>query len=187
MTMTRRTLLGRLLAMALFVPMLYLAQPAFAKVTITFYSHDFGSHWPHAFFTLKGTLDSTGEAIDSNYGFTPVTVGPNILFGNAKGRLDIATPKYIADSDPHFAMEISDAEYAAVIAIVHKWRDKPQGSYNLNKANCVHFVAEAVRAVGLKTNPKSKYFKKPKSFMIEVTDLNRSQLSGAQILYKAKG
>lgn len=187
MTMTRRTLLGRLLALMLLVPMLGLAQPAFAKVTITFYSHDFGSHWPHAFFTLKGTLEATGEAVDANYGFTPVTVGPNILFGNAKGRLDIATPKYIADSNAHFSMEISDAEYETVIGIVHKWRDKPQGSYNLNKANCVHFVAEALRAVGMKTNIKSKYFKKPKSFMLEVTDLNRSQLTDAQILYRGDG
>jgi hypothetical protein len=48
----------------------------------------------------------------------------------------------------------------------------PGKSYSLNKRNCVHFVMEAAALLGLSVNRNSKFFKKPKSFVLEMMKLN---------------
>ena len=145
---------------------------AIAQVTITFYSHDFGNRFPHTFITLKGTVAKTGEAVDTNYGFTAKNVSPAILFGSVIGIVETSKPDYIAKSDPQFALVLTDDQYAKVMGMVAEWRDRPQKSYNLNKRNCVHFVMETAALLGLHVNRKSKYFKKPKTFLREVLKLN---------------
>lgn len=52
------------------------ALPAQAAVTITFWSHELGNSFPHAFFSLRGTVDATGQPVDANYGFTARSVSP---------------------------------------------------------------------------------------------------------------
>ncbi len=145
---------------------------AFAQVTITFYSHDFGDRFPHTFITLKGSVQTSGEAVDTSYGFTAKNVSPAILFGSVIGIVETSKPDYIAKSDPQFALVLSDDQYAKIMALVAQWRDRPQKSYNLNKRNCVHFVMEAAALLDLQVNRKSKYFKKPKTFLREVLKLN---------------
>lgn len=143
-----------------------------AEVLATFYSHDFGDHFPHAFVRLKGTVDSTGEAVDTNYGFTAVNVSPAILMGSVKGMIETKDAKYVGKSNPHFTLRLSDAQYAKLKAHVEQWRNLPGKSYNLNKRNCVHFVMEAAALLGLTVNRQSKFFKKPKSFTLELMKLN---------------
>jgi hypothetical protein len=143
-----------------------------AEVIATFYSHDFGDHFPHAFVKLTGTVDSTGEKVDTNYGFTAVSVSPAILMGSVKGMIEIKDAKYVSKSNPHFSLRLSDAEYARFMAFVDKWRNLPGKSYSLNKRNCVHFAMEAAALFGLTVNRQSKFFKKPKSFILEVMKLN---------------
>jgi hypothetical protein len=149
-----------------------LAGPARAEVAVSFYSHDFGDRFPHAFIVMKGKLDATAEAVDANYGFTATTVSPAILFGSVKGQVQTSKPAYVAKSDRQFSVMVSDETYARLMAKILEWRDRPQPSYNLGKGNCVHFVMELAEIVGLKVNRKSKYFKKPKSFLHEVKGLN---------------
>ncbi len=143
-----------------------------AEVMATFYSHDFGDHFPHAFVKLKGKVDSTGEQVDTNYGFTAVNVSPAILMGSVKGMIETKGDKYIASSNPHFTLRLSDAEYFKLLSFVDKWRNLPGKSYSLNNRNCVHFAMEAAALLGLNVNRKSKFFKKPKSFLLEVMKLN---------------
>ena len=143
-----------------------------AEVAATFYSHDFGDHFPHAFVKLKGTVDATGEVVDTNYGFTAVNLTPAILWGSVKGMIETKEAKYIEDSNAHFTLKLNDEQYQSLIAHVEAWRTKPQKSYNLNKSNCVHFVMEAAALLGLKVNRESKFFKKPKTFLLEVMKLN---------------
>ena len=157
---------------AIILPLMMFAHTAHAAVTITFYSHDFGDRFPHAFVVLKGTVDSTGETVDTNYGFTAVNVTPAILWGSVLGKVETSKPEYVADSRPHFSMELTDAQYARVMGKVQEWRDKEQKSYNLGKSNCVHFVSEMAELLGLRVNPKSKLYKKPKSFLYEVAEWN---------------
>lgn len=177
-------MLKRLLLTFLIAPMMLWANAAYANVTITFYSHELGSQFPHAFATLKGKVNSTGETVDTNVGFTATSTGPGILFGPVTGHISEAKPNYIASSNPHFSYELTDAEYRAVMAVTEKWRNKKQKSYNLNTANCVHFIAEVATAAGLKINSSSKYYKKPTSFLKEVTTLSRERLASGRILFK---
>lgn len=149
-----------------------LSVPARAEVVVSFYSHDFGDRFPHAFIVMKGKVDATGEVVDSNYGFTAVSVSPAILLGSVKGKVESSKADYIAKSDRQFDVTVDDATYARVLAKVAEWRDREQPSYSLNKRNCVHFVMELAEVVGLKVDRKSKLFKKPKSFLIEVKGLN---------------
>jgi hypothetical protein len=143
-----------------------------AEVVATFYSHDFGDHFPHTFIKLKGKVQETGEVVDTNYGFTAVSVSPAILMGSVKGMIETKDAKYIAKSNPHFSLKLSDDEYKKLIAHVEKWRNLGGKSYSLNKRNCVHFVMEAAALLRLSVNRKSKFFKKPKSFVLEMMKLN---------------
>lgn len=59
-----------------------------AQVDISFYSKDMASSFPHAYVRLTGTDDRTGQPIDVNYGFTPVSLGPGILFGSVRGMIE---------------------------------------------------------------------------------------------------
>jgi hypothetical protein len=150
----------------------FLPAHAHAQVVATFYSHDFGDHFPHAFIKLKGKVESSGEVVDTNYGFTAVTVSPAILMGSVKGMIETKDAKYVGKSNAHFSLQLSDDEYRKLIDYVEKWRNMGGKSYNLNKRNCVHFVMEAAALLGLSVNRNSKLFKKPKSFLFEVMRLN---------------
>ena len=162
----------RLIFLSLLLLCAGLTAPARAEVVVSFYSHDFGDRFPHAFIVMKGKLDATGEEIDANYGFTATSVSPAILFGAVKGEVQTSKPDYIAKSDRQFDVTVDDATYARLLAKVAEWRDREQPSYSLNKYNCVHFVMELAEVAGLTVNRKSKLFKKPKSFLIEVRGLN---------------
>ena len=162
----------RLILLSLLMLCAGLTTPARAEVVVSFYSHDFGDRFPHAFIVMKGTLDATGEAVAANYGFTAVSVSPAILFGSVKGKVESSKPDYIEKSDRQFDVTVDDATYGRILAKVAEWRDREQPSYSLNKRNCVHFVMELAEVVGLQVNRKSKLFKKPKSFLIEVKGLN---------------
>jgi hypothetical protein len=157
-------LIGLILAMA--------GPQASAEVSATFYSHDFGDHFPHTFVKLSGTVDATGEKVDTNYGFTAVHTTPAILMGPVKGMVETKDAKYISDSNAHFTMRLSDDDYARLMAMVEQWRALPGKSYSLNNRNCVHFAMEAAGLLGLNVNRRSKFFKKPKSFLLEVMQLN---------------
>jgi hypothetical protein len=162
----------RFILLSLLILCASLTAPARAEVVVSFYSHDFGDRFPHAFIVMKGKLDATGEVVDSSYGFTAVSVSPAILFGSVKGKVESSKPDYVAKSDRQFDVTVDDATYARVMAKVAEWQGREQPSYSLNKHNCVHFVMELAEAVGLKVDRKSKLFKKPKSFLIEVRGLN---------------
>lgn len=162
----------RLILLSLMLLCTGLAAQARAEVVVSFYSHDFGDRFPHAFIVMKGTLDSNGEVVDANYGFTATSISPAILLGSVKGKVESSEPDYIAKSDRQFDVTVDDATYARLLAKVAEWRDREQPSYSLGKRNCVHFVMELAEVVGLKVDRKSKLFKKPKSFLIEVRGLN---------------
>ena len=157
----------------LMTAMLLLLSPAAkAEVVATFYSHDLDDHFPHALIVVKGTVDSSGEVVDTNYGFTAVNVSPAILWGSVKGKIETQPVKYVDHSDPHFSIRLTEEQYGQLLALIEEWRNLPGKSYNLNKRNCVHFVMEAAALLGLEVNRESKLMKKPKSFLLEVMKLN---------------
>jgi hypothetical protein len=147
--------------------------PAAAAVEIAFYSRELGGdNFPHAFVVLRGSLDATGEQVDTSYGFTAKAVTPALLFGSVAGEIVVEGPRQVARSDRQFALTLSDARYAAVMAVVEEWRARPQPSYNLNRRNCVHFVGALAEAAGLRVEYLQRLIKRPRSFLQHVRGLN---------------
>lgn len=155
------------------------AAPAAAAVEITFYSKELGSSFPHAFITVKGTPDRGGAAVDEDYGFTAKAVTPAILFGRVGGEvITNHTEDYVKASDAHFTLTLSDAEFDRVMETVARWRARKQPSYDLDKANCVHFVGELAAAAGMRIDVRKGLMKKPRSYLEALSALNVAWLSG---------
>lgn len=158
-----------------------------AAVEITFYSHEFGSNFPHAFVVLEGTDERTGEKINADYGFTATHITPAILLGSVAGEVFSRDPqkdaKYIGASDRHFSFTLSDSEYDAVMGTIAKWRALKQPSYNLNRQNCVYFIADVAATLGMKAETPQALMKKPRSYTEFLTRANADWLlaRGARI------
>jgi hypothetical protein len=149
-----------------------LPTPVAAQITVSFYSHELGTSFPHAFIVLSGTPLRGGAAISTNYGFTAKSVTPSILMGSVTGIVESVEPKYVTSSDRQFAVTISDAQYDALLVLVDKWRKLPGKSYNLNRNNCIHFVGDAALVLGLKVFVDPKLVKRPRSFLLSLIALN---------------
>ncbi len=152
-----------------------LPSPAWAQVVVSFYSHEldvgFRTDFPHAFIVVKGTT-ADGRAVDTNYGFTAKSVSPGVLFGSVEGTMETLKTSYYAKSEKQFEIIITDAQYDALLAVVGKWRAQTGKNYNLNKRNCIHFVGDAARAMGMKVIFDQKLIKKPKGFLLYLKSLN---------------
>ncbi|GAA4823596.1 hypothetical protein GCM10023232_21590 [Sphingosinicella ginsenosidimutans] len=150
-----------------------LASPAGAAVDIAFYSRELGgNNFPHAFVVLDGTLDATGERIHASYGFTAKAVTPALLFGSVAGEVIDESPRQVARSIRQFDLTLSDDQYRAVMAVVEEWRNRPQPSYNLNRRNCIHFVAALAAAAGVTVDYPRRLMKRPRSYLEHIRDLN---------------
>jgi hypothetical protein len=155
------------------------AAPAAAAVEISFHSKELGVTFPHAFIVLDGTLDTTGETVAENYGFTVRNlIGPSILFGAVQGTVTSETPGSIRNSNLHFTMVLSDEQYRVVRDLVEHWRALPQPSYSLNRRTCVSFVAEVAAALGLDADA-SGMLRTPGTFLDRVRDANRAAIAAA--------
>ena len=159
-------ILGMILALFL------LPTPAAAQAVLSFYSHELGSSFPHAFVVLKGKTE--GRDVDTNFGFTAKTLTPAILMGSVHGVVETSKPSYVASSDRQFSVQLDDRQVKDVLAVVERWRTRPGKSYNLNKSNCIHFVGEIAQAVGLKVVFEKALIKKPRSFLLSLVSLNPS-------------
>ena len=69
------------------------------------------------------------------------------------------------------------SQFTAQSPSTRNWRDLPQPSYSLSDANCVYFVADIARTLGLSADPKPGLMLKPKSFLQSVRDANRGAIT----------
>lgn len=147
--------------------------PAAAAVEAVFYSREMSrDNYPHAFVTFTGTLDATGDRIESSLGFTALSVTPAILFRSVTGEVRPEREGQLAVSMRQFSLTLSDERYRAMLAVAESWRSRPQPTYNLNRANCVHFVADLARAAGLRVEPAPRLMKRPRAFLAHLRALN---------------
>lgn len=146
---------------------------AYADVKLTFYSHDFGSAFPHTFIEARGVLEN-GTPINEDFGFTAQHISPRILLGSVKGIIKAPPADYKANSDAQFTIIVSEEVYGAILNHRMMWQSGRKRNYNLDKRNCVHFVSSIAELAGLKVNANSSNFKKPKSFLREIISLNPS-------------
>ncbi len=158
------------LAIALLVGLL--ASPARAAVEIAFYSRELGTNFPHAFVSLKGVVDSTGEQVDTSLGFTAASVTPALLFGAVRGEVVVEGEEQIRRSTRQFAVTLSDEQYRAVMRVVEEWRNAPQPSYRLRRHSCVNFVSAIAETVGLRVDNEQRLMNRPRSFLERVRELN---------------
>jgi len=155
------------------------AAPAAAAVQITFYSHELGSSFPHAFVVVQGVLDRGGARIDEDYGFTAKSISPAILMGAVKGEVVTDnTAGYTRGSNRHFTLTVSDSEYDRAMAVVQRWKTRAQPSYDLGTRNCIDFVAEIAASIGMRADTPKRLMRKPRSYLDYLTEGNRTWLSG---------
>ena len=166
--MRRAGLLGAALAL--------IAAPAWAAVTLTFYAHpgarvrDGYLLFPHAFVHATGTLDDTGDPVDWSAGFTARDPGPQLLFVRGVGVVDYPDARYVGEGKPYLRLTVSDTDYRAVRERAGWW-SSPQGSaYDLRRRNCISFIADLARVVGLQTAVEPSM--KPGTFLEATAALN---------------
>jgi hypothetical protein len=153
------------------------AAPAAASVEIRFHSKDLGATFPHAFIAFEGTLDSTGEAVSGNYGFTVRhLIGPSVLLGPVQGTMISESPAYVAGSNHHFTLVLTDDQYRAVMRLIDRWQALPQPSYSLARRNCVSFVAEVAVLLGLSADPAG-LMRRPRAFLDRVRRQNSALIA----------
>lgn len=145
-----------------------------AKVTLTFYSRELGGYFPHAFVRITGATDAEPDKqLDDNYGFTPRHVTLGLLRGPVDGMIMEAPKPYVVRSDPHLSLVLTDELYGAVLATVQKWRDFPPPSYDLKTRNCVFFVGDIARTLGMKVDDSEpRLMTRPRSYIINLLRLN---------------
>jgi len=165
-----------------------MASGAYAEVTLTFYSHHFGTYgfsvtFPHAYVALSGTTQADAKPVKANFGFTAQTISPSIAWQSVEGFIISMPDDYIAMSQPHLSLPISDKQYRAVLAIVDRWRKYRQPSYNLDTRNCVTFVKEIAIALRLPASKDVKFIRSPKEFLedmqLQTSKANRIVATGS--------
>lgn len=171
--------------LAAFVAFVSLTLPQLAQAQVRVSFQSFNGSWmvgryPHTFVVLQGTLDSTGAAINENYGYTAKHATPAVLSGPVEGMIYIEEPKYISSTNHHFTVPISDALYHRIVEEMRTWRDAPGKTYSLDHHNCVHFVARIAELVGLKADVPQTMVRRPKMWLNYVTR-NNPQLGAKEI------
>lgn len=162
---------------------LFWSLPASAQVMLSFHSFNgsmFFGRYPHAFVVLDGTLDSTGQKVHENYGFSAATVGPAVLTGPVKSEILVEDEKWIHKTNTHFTIPISDETYHRIIAEVHRWSDPVKMPYDLQRRNCIHFVGRIAEIAGLSVDFPKKLLRKPRGWLNHISVLN-PQLHAKQI------
>ena len=151
-------------------------QPAQAAITVTFWSHELGNDFPHAFITVRGVPDAGGAPVDVSYGFTAKSISPAMLFGKVPSRMDLTKPGYILRSDAQFSLVVTDEQYAGLTALVAAWSDN-KVRYDLDTANCIHFTKEAARVLGLQGLDQPKLMRRPRSYLQAVAVANPGRVA----------
>ncbi|RJY10215.1 hypothetical protein D6201_05505 [Aurantiacibacter aquimixticola] len=159
-----------------------MAAPALAEVQVHFHSFNgsiFGGRYPHTFVVFEGTLDD-GTPVSENYGFSARNTAEAISSGPARHMVMTETQSTIADTNRHFSVNVSDAQYRRLRAEVIAWRDYPGAFYDLDENNCIHFVARMAQLLGLDADVPDEYLRRPRAWLNYVIRSN-PQLGAAEI------
>lgn len=166
--------LGVLLAVCLSVVLV--GSSASAAVTATFYAHSgmkIRGGWllfPHAYMTLTGTVDATGEIVDEAVGFTAKFPGPQLLLFSGAGVVERPDDLYLSEGRAYLTLMLSDAVYEAVMARIAHWSSPEGSTYSLWRRNCINFIADIARTAGLLTADEDTL--SPNGFMTGTAVLN---------------
>ena len=80
--------------------------------------------------------------------------------------------KWLTKTNRHFTITMTDEKYREVRALVEAWRNAPGKYYDLETRNCIHFVGEIGKIVGLEVVYPEKMMRRPKKWLNYITGLN---------------
>ena len=166
-----RALMKRLLVLLALLS----AGPALAEVQIHFHSFNGSVVWgryPHTFVVFDGALEKSGEVVNENYGFSARNVTPSVLMGPVEHMVLSEKPKTVRRTNRHFSVTLSDADYVKVVKLIRSWNDMPGKFYDLDNRNCIHFVGEIARLVGLKVEYPDTMLRGPKKWLNHISAIN---------------
>lgn len=181
--MLRRFPSRHLAALCAALAALVMAAPATAAVTIHFHSFNGSVLWgryPHTFVVFEGTLEASGQRVRENFGFSAKYTSQAITNGPAEHEIIVEEEDTIEDTNRHFSMRISDAQYHALRAEIERWRNYPGRYYDLDERNCIHFVATLAQMLGLKADVPEDMLRRPKRWLNYVTR-NNPHLGAAEV------
>jgi hypothetical protein len=166
-----RKALSRLaiLLMALSIP-----GTAHAEVNVSFQSFNgslFFGRYPHTFVIFEGRLAS-GQIVSSNFGFSAAKATPAVLTGAVKHMVMTEEPKWIAKTNRHFTITVSDPVYFRMMDEVAAWRNAPGKYYHLDNRNCIHFVGAILQLAGVKVDYPKNLLRKPRGWLNHIGLLN---------------
>lgn len=153
-----------------------------AAVDITFHSFNgsvLAGRYPHTFVAMKGTLED-GTQVDENFGFSAKKATIAVLRGPVEHIVMTEKRKWLEKTNRHFTLTMTDEQYWQVREHVAAWRDAPGKYYDLETRNCIHFVGEIARIMGLQVAYPKGLLRKPKSWLNHIASLN-PQLDAKQI------
>ena len=160
-----------------------LTTPALAAVTVHFHSFNgsvlFG-RYPHTFVVFEGELDSNGQRVNENFGFSAKYTSQAITNNPAEHEIIIEDADTIEDTNRHFSVSISDAQYRALRSEVERWRNYPGRYYDLDERNCIHFVATLAAMIGIQADVPEDMLRRPKKWLNYVTR-NNPQLGASEV------
>lgn len=168
--MHRIRLIWLCLLAATFVP-----GQAVADVLVAFKGHGGGRiHagqllFPHAYVHLRGVTDDL-TSVDEGYGFTAANPGPWLLMAPGPGIVVPPDERYLSQSQTYFEVHISDDELTALRQRVRSWSEEDRGRYRLRGRNCITFVAEIARVLGLRVPAEDTL--SPDEFLTNLAALN---------------
>ena len=147
---------------------------AAAAVEITFHSFNgsvFAGRYPHTFVSMTGTLED-GTSVKENFGFSAKRATPAVLRGPVEHIVMTEKEKWLTKTNRHFTLSMTDAQYRKVKKLIAEWRDAPGKFYDLDTRNCIHFVGEIGRIMGLKVEYPDDMLRRPKKWLNHITALN---------------
>lgn len=165
----------RRLALALTLVLgLATSSSAAAQVVLTFAAKRAESSLgvPHSYLRIGGTTES-GEDIQRTFGFMPSEESPFMLLGDRVRGAVIDEPEAEIEWErvtPFVSVQIPDVTLDAVILRFKYWNENENGGYDAWSQNCIAFLADIARTIGLKVPPGSHL--SPSGFLETLATLN---------------
>lgn len=178
----RKALTRFFVAIAIVFAGLGVSTPAWADVNVHFHSFNGSVLWgryPHTFVVFEGTLED-GTRVNENFGFSARSSAEAITSGPAAHMIITEDEDTIEDTNRHFTVTVSPAQYRRLRREVLAWRNHPGDYYDLDENNCIHFVARMAELVGITADVPSRYLRRPKAWLNYVTRRN-PQLGAEEI------
>ncbi len=147
---------------------------AWAQAVITFAAKRGEDRFavPHGYVRISGTTQS-GETLSHVLGFMPVEASRRLVWGGRVRGAVVGKPEAEIVWDrvqPFLSIQIADTALDAVLVRFRYWHANQNGGYDVYDQNCITFLADIARTLGLKVPPGSSL--SPSGFLRQLAAMN---------------